>query len=181
MQEPILEHPSKIEVSCPTCGKLHLTWRNRPNKYCCGDCWYNRNSKDPNYKRRVDCICKVCGVGFTIRFARTKVNGGKYCSYRCHQVGEGQKGGGETARKTYRTGTRHPYVKRGGRHEHRVVMENLLGRPLTSDDVVHHLDNNGKNNDPSNLLLTTRFEHPKFHLEEMRIGRLKAKHERNCT
>jgi hypothetical protein len=49
---------------------------------------------------------------------------------------------------------------------HRIVIENKIGRLLTKDEVVHHIDNNGKNNDPENLILTTRSEHKsKYHKE----------------
>lgn len=37
--------------------------------------------------------------------------------------------------------------------EHRLVMEEVLGRILTDSEVVHHRDGNRANNDPSNLEL----------------------------
>lgn len=37
--------------------------------------------------------------------------------------------------------------------EHRLAMARTLGRPLAADETVHHIDGNGKNNDPSNLQL----------------------------
>ena len=39
------------------------------------------------------------------------------------------------------------YRKLFGRHEHRVVAEEKLGRPLRSDEHVHHKDQNRQNND----------------------------------
>jgi HNH endonuclease len=62
---------------------------------------------------------------------------------------------GRGAGKTYR--------KRGGRHEHRVVMEQKLGRRLTSEELIHHDDHTRGNNDPGNLLLTNRVEHARLH------------------
>ena len=42
--------------------------------------------------------------------------------------------------------------------EHRLVMAQLLGRPLTDDESVHHKDGNRLNNDPSNLELWSRWQ-----------------------
>jgi HNH endonuclease len=41
---------------------------------------------------------------------------------------------------------RHNYVR-----EHRLVMEQVLGRYLQPQEVVHHKDGNKQNNDPANL------------------------------
>ena len=41
------------------------------------------------------------------------------------------------------------YTKRLGKHEHRLVAEEKLGRPLRKEEVVHHIDGDYKNNDPN--------------------------------
>ena len=53
---------------------------------------------------------------------------------------------------------------------HRVVMENHIGRLLTCDEVVHHIDHNGHNNDISNLELMTVVEHNLLHAGEQNIS-----------
>ena len=58
------------------------------------------------------------------------------------------------------------YVKLYGRHEHRVVAEEMIGRKLRPDEVVHHIDGNKSNNDPSNLMVMTQSEHIKLHLRQ---------------
>jgi hypothetical protein len=56
------------------------------------------------------------------------------------------------------------YVKRGGRHEHRVVAEQKLGRPLRPGEIVHHDDENKRNNAPSNLdVLPSQADHARLH------------------
>ena len=49
--------------------------------------------------------------------------------------------------------------------EHRLVMEEKLGRFLLKSEVVHHIDGNSQNNDPSNLIVfQTNAEHLKAEL-----------------
>jgi HNH endonuclease len=50
---------------------------------------------------------------------------------------------------------------------HRVIVEEHLGRPLTSNEVVHHIDHDPLNNDISNLQVMTRAEHCVYHLRNM--------------
>lgn len=59
---------------------------------------------------------------------------------------------------------KHPNCNsRGCVYEHRLVMEKQIGRYLTKDEVVHHIDFNKQNNDISNLMLMTPKEHKRFH------------------
>lgn len=47
----------------------------------------------------------------------------------------------------------HPAAQNGYYREHRLVMEAVLGRYLTKDEVVHHKNDNKQDNDPENLVL----------------------------
>lgn len=55
------------------------------------------------------------------------------------------------------------YRKRFGRHEHRVVAEEMLGRRLRSDEHVHHKDGNKQNNDSENLEVMSWIDHLRLH------------------
>jgi hypothetical protein len=71
----------------------------------------------------------------------------------------------------------HPFVSvRGYVPEHRLIMEGLIGRYLRPEEVVHHEDDNGLNNDPSNLrLFASQAEHKAYEYRERKkdaMGRL---------
>jgi hypothetical protein len=58
----------------------------------------------------------------------------------------------------------HPYANAGHVLEHRLVMEKHLGRYLTKEEVVHHMDGDKTNNNLTNLhLFATSGEHTAYH------------------
>lgn len=66
----------------------------------------------------------------------------------------------------------HPYATKSGRvREHRLVMEQQLGRYLLPTEVVDHIDGNRQNNDPSNLRV---FAQNSEHLRATLTGRKRA-------
>ena len=62
------------------------------------------------------------------------------------------------------TGEGKTYTKTFGRHTHRIVAEQMLGRKLLSGEVVHHIDEDKRNNDPKNLIVfASQSEHAAHH------------------
>ena len=64
------------------------------------------------------------------------------------------------------TGEGKTYSKYYGRHTHRVVSEQKLGRKLRPNEVVHHIDGNRRNNNPENLMVfSTNADHMRYHAQ----------------
>jgi HNH endonuclease len=70
----------------------------------------------------------------------------------------------------------HPNASRGYVRQHRLVMEEALGRYLTRDEVVHHINDDPSDNRKENLEVLSTGEHMRQHRSA--LGRLRTQSSR---
>lgn len=156
----------RITSACANCGAA-FSHKASKQRQCCSiachaDIRRMRLKPDPR-------PCQSCGA----MFAPSRAHGdAKYCSHSCvwkatrgpefnrYAARKGREKNGATQRGR---GAGRTYRKFLGRHEHRVVAERKLGRPLVAGEVVHHIDGDILNNDPANLAVMTQAEHMREH------------------
>ena len=130
----------QVRVRCSLCNKPYLKAETRvcENNFCCKAHLRSWNSKRMSeYNRLTNPMNRPGGV------LESRIRRGRELRGR----GEGKT-----------------YSKLLGKHEHRQIVETLLGRPLKDGEVVHHMDGNKRNNDPENLVvLPSQSEHCKTH------------------
>lgn len=129
-------------------------------------------------RKSYDLKCEWCDTAFVGLRSTRRFCSRLYGRYARGEItGEGrsyesilamQKLGSAAAQKALAgTGEGRTYKKLNGQHEHRVVAARKLGRPLAPGEVVHHVDGDGRNNDPANLVvLPSQAAHARLHARE---------------
>lgn len=134
---------------CSNCGTKfrytgHHGTRNK-NFFCTKECYLSFISK----KVEVECDC--CGILFLKKRSdiwRTKHN---YCSHECELAYRREKGKSTWSHRV------------DGKVVYRDIAEKTIGRPLSTDEEVHHIDGDHFNNSPENLAILSKSEHSKIH------------------
>jgi len=154
-----------IDRICETCSAPFSVPPSVRKRFCSRQCFQQWVNAGGTRKGKI-LHCTICGTEFYVR--PNRVERAKYCCFRCRQVGEGRKGGAVTGEIMKRRSRGRSYQKQKGRHKHRVLAEQKIGRPLRDREVVHHIDGNIQNNALENLeVLDSQAEHVRRHHSEM--------------
>ena len=138
-------------------GEFHPNWKGGKIKTNCAYC----GKEIEKEKWRVDC--------YVNNFCNRKCQG-KYMSK--NRIGKNHpryKGNFKTSDGyVFLYLPEHPFCdNKGYMKEHRIIMEDFLGRYLTKEEVVHHINHIRDDNRIENLMLfPTNKAHSKFHAKE---------------
>ncbi|HCI73681.1 MAG TPA: HNH endonuclease [Lachnospiraceae bacterium] len=150
-----------LKIECDWCGKeiYRDPCRIKKHNFCSRTCMaaYSSKGKNPNgYAGFKD----FTNIGKHMSEMNRKLNPTRMTPETRKKLRDSRLGSGEGR----------SYIKQYGKHEHRIVAEQILGRKLKPGEIVHHIDGNKRNNSRENIrVFASQSEHAKLHAKENRF------------
>ena len=116
-------------------------------------------------RRAFGAFCRVCHAWFPARISQRRRGFDFCCSKRCANILIAPLSPTYQAivnRKA--SDSSYVSIRSAPHREHRAVMERLLGRPLLTEEHVHHINGDKADNDPANLVVLTKSTHSRLHM-----------------
>lgn len=110
-----------------------------------------------------------CGATVLAHLSNFKKYGSAVCSEECRKAIVSKPDGSTRRRRGANRGSilekcsSHPHARKGYVYQHRLVVERHIGRYLTSDEVVHHINCVNTDNRIDNLYICSRTQHTVAH------------------
>ena len=145
---------------CLNCGKEFDAKRNRI-RFCSVSCGASFSGKERWKDSWIIVKCKTCGEDFKTK----KLYQHCYCSFSCAAKGREHKPKRQIGEVWMRPSDKYFVIKtEDGTYEyHRWLMEQKIGRRLSREEIVHHIDFNKLNNNKLNLITLCKSCHAHHH------------------
>lgn len=158
-------------------GGKSLSWWTKENKEVLKNLWNNGvpiyeiknhiilNNKHPTEKAILARICLMRKEGYALIYGNSRTRGGRRIKKGYSITEHGYKNICISSLNYEEQSVAKEMIKNKPKghnyyiQEHRIVIAIKIGRPLTNDEIVHHLNGNRLDNRPENLVITTKNKH----------------------